>query len=96
MKNKLNLSDDSLFELMSILRHDLEEWADFYTDHGSFDCDVENTCKEATNDLKEHIAWKILNQINNSNFLNTQKIAKDWQVKRIKKDIAKALNPWNI
>ena len=96
MKNKLSLSDDSLFELISILSHDLDAWSEFYTDHGPFDCDADNICEELTNELKKHISWKILNQINKSNFFNNQKIAKDWQVKRIKKDIEKALNPWNI
>ncbi len=96
MKNKLNLSDHSLLELVSILRHDLEEWSEFYTDTCPFDCNADNICQVSTNELKKHISWKILNQINNSNFLNNQKIAKAWQVKRIKKDIAKALNPWNI
>ncbi len=96
MKNKINLSDDSLFEIISILRHDLDAWADFYTDNCPFDCEVDNISQVSTNELKKHISWKILNQINKSNFFNTQKIAKDWQIKRIRKDIDKALNPWNI
>jgi len=95
-QNKLNLSDESLFELMSILRHDLEKWSEFYTDTCPFDCDANNICEVSTNELKKHISWKILNEINKSNFFNTQKIAKDWQVKRIRKEIEKALNPWNI
>jgi len=96
MKNTLNLSDDSLLEIISILSHDLDAWAEFYTDTCPFDCDADNICEVSTNELKKHISWKILNKINNSNFFNTQKIAQDWQVKRIKKDIEKALNPWNI
>jgi len=95
-KTRFNLSEESTLELISILRHDLDEWADFYTDHGPFDCDEEDICQESTNQLKTHISWKILNQINASSFFKTQKTAKEWQVKRIKKDIEKALNPWNI
>jgi len=95
-KTRLNLSEESLLELICLLRHNLDDWADFYTDHGPFDCDVENICQESTKQLKTHIAWKILNQVNNSSFFKTQKTAKEWEVKRIKKDIEKALNPWNI
>ena len=96
MKNKINLSDHSLLDLVSILRHDLDEWSKFYTDTCPFDCEVDDICQVSTDELKKHISWKILNGINNSNFLNNQKIAKDWQVKRLRKDIEKALNPWNI
>ena len=64
MKNKINLSDDSLLELISILSHDLDAWAEFYTDTCPFDCNEENICEVSTNELK--------------------------------RDIEKALNPWNI
>ena len=45
MKNKINLSDHSLLELVSILRHDLDEWSKFYTDTCPFDCEVDDICQ---------------------------------------------------
>ena len=93
---RLNLSEDSTFQLIGLLRHDLEEWANFYTDNG-LGCDTEEDPAEwCTNQIKHTLSWKILNQLKNSNFFETQKTAEEWQVKRIKKDINNALNPWNF
>tara|TARA_R100000900_G_C3328495_1_gene162853 strand:- start:197 stop:496 length:300 start_codon:yes stop_codon:yes gene_type:complete len=95
-KTRLNLSEESTLQLIGLLRHDLEEWANFYTDNG-LGCDTEDDPIEwCTNQIKHTLSWKILNQLKNSNFFETQKIAKEWQVKRIKKDINNALNPWNF
>ena len=95
-KTRLNLSEKSTLELISLLRHDLDEWANFYTDNG-LGCDTEDDPIEFyTNQIKNHLAWKILNQLKNSDFFETQKTAKEWEVKRIKTDINKALNPWNF
>ena len=95
-KTRLNLSEKSTLELISLLRHDLDEWANFYTDNG-LGCDTEDDPIEfCTNQIKNHLSWKILNQLKNSNFFETQKTAKEWEVKRIKKDINKALNPLNF
>ena len=63
-KTRLNLSEESVFELISLLRHDLDKWAEFYTDHGPFDCDIKDICQESTKQLKTHLSWKILNQLN--------------------------------
>ena len=95
-KTRLNLSEESVFELISLLRHDLDKWAEFYTDHGPFDCDIKDICQESTNQLKTHLSWKMLNQLKTSTFFNTQKTAKEYQVEQLKRDIEKALNPWNI
>ena len=95
-KTRLNLSEESTLQLIGLLRHDLEEWANFYTDNG-LGCDTEEDPIEwCTNQIKHTLSWKILNQLKNSNFFETQKTAKEWQVKRIKKDINNALNPWNF
>ena len=95
-KTRFNLSEKSTLELICLLRHDLDEWANFYTDNG-LGCDTEDDPIEfCTNQIKNHLSWKILNQLKNSNFFETQKTAKDWEVKQIKKDINKALNPWNF
>ena len=101
-KTRLNLSEESLFELISLLRHDLDSWAEFYTE-GNFcpslnDPGVteENICQVLTDELKMHLSWKILNQVRTSTFFNTQKTAKEYEVERLKRDIEKALNPWNV
>ena len=95
-KTRLNLSEKSTLELICLLRHDLDEWANFYTDNG-LGCNTEDDPVEfCTNQIKNHLSWKILNQLKNSNFFETQKTAKEWEVKSIKKDINKALNPWNF
>ena len=97
-----NLSEESTFELISLLRHNLDDWAEFYTE-GNFcpsldDSDVteENICQVLTDELKTHLPWKILNQLRKSTFFNTQKTAKEYEIERLKRDIEKALNPWNI
>ena len=95
-KTRLNLSEESVFELISLLRHDLDKWAEFYTDHGPFNCDIKDICQESTKQLKTHLSWKILNQLNASTFFNTQKTTDEYHAKLLKRAIEKDLNPWNI